>query len=325
MISLIRNGGMISMILGAIIVALVKVQWYFPILAGPVELPDPTLDFGGLELHFGYRMAQLICLGLIMIQGFWLNNMVNRESYFERSNDFTFWFYVLFSLLTWEHTFMLGPVLVNTILLYIFFRLLSLNDETVAEYNVHLDIGTAFGIAILLNPVLMLLLPFFMLAINQFARFDVNRFLLFALGAVMIIVPGLSLVYVFGDVDVLQWMSSSFDHPKATLLLYVSDLQIKAVLASLLALLIFIPLLINSMTRSQIHARKFFRMTWILILFSLPMYLFEPGVLPAIQFISIPVSLSWAVVAVNGERKWLNELVLFCVLWALFLLPLSYF
>ena len=325
MISIIRNGGMISMILGAIIIALVKIQWYIPIWTEPAAIPSPTLGFGGLELHIGYRLAQVICLLLILIQAFWLNSLVNRESYFERSNDFTIWFYVLFSLLTWQHTFMLGPLILNTILLYIFHRLLYLNDETLAQFGVHLDIGTAFGIAVMFNPVMLLLLPLFMLAINQFARLDANRFLIFMLGAVMISVFGLSMVYVFGGIDVLQWLSSSFDHPEAVLLLYVSDLQAKAVVSALIALLIFIPLLINSMTRSQIHARKFFRMTWILILFSVPMYLFEPGVLPAIQFIAIPVSISWAVIAVNGQRRWISELVLLCVLWALFLLPLSYF
>jgi len=316
---------MISILIGAIIIAFVKIQWYVPIWVEPVATPSPTLEFGGLELHIGYRLAQIICLFLILVQAFWLNSLVNRESYFERSNDFTIWFYVLFSLLTWHHTFMLGPVILNTILLFIFHRLLYLNDETVAKFGVHLDIGTAFGIAVLFNPVIVLLLPFFMLAINQFARLDVNRFLLFLLGAVMISIFGLSLVYVFGGIDVMQWLSSAFDHPEPNLLLFVSDMQVKAILSALVALLIFIPLLINSMTRSQIHARKFFRMTWILILFSLPMYLFEPGVLPAIQFIAIPVSISWAVIAVNGQRRWFSELVIICVLWALFLLPLSYF
>ncbi len=198
MIQQLKKGGLNALIVGLGLILATKFFWYF----GSNPVSDYQIDFAGIGISIGLIPLKILVALFIIVQAYWLNELIRRERIFERENQLVFWFFLLSSVGSYTQTFQLEPVLFQCVLLYAISRCLQLNDEEMTRQNIYLDIGSVFGFGLLFFPSGIFYLPVVLIMLNSFARFDINRLLLLLLGATMIFLLGNSLIYVFFDTDV---------------------------------------------------------------------------------------------------------------------------
>lgn len=300
-------------------IILAKFLWF--VQFGRSSFPDGvqlnTL-FG--TISFSPLLALILVVPLLIVQAFWLNGIIRREAYFERNNLLVFFGFLLANLMSLHQLTDLAPLLFLTALLYVLHRLLILTDEDIGLVRVFLDCGTVYALALLVYPRGIIFFPLLLFAFGQFSLFDFNRFLLVLLSILMVLSAAIMLSYVISGAWFLDL--KSFMQPLSSGIL--ADPAFKGLLVLVISILLFMPFLTRVVGQSQIRQRRLVRLFWLIPVFCVPLFLLEGGIRET-QFMSLPVALSWALVAYRTRQTLYGNLILLCLVWALLVIQWSVF
>jgi len=326
LIQQLRKGGIYALITGIVMLGASKFFFYAQ-FGNPDfgELSDVKFYFSGIEISIHVLLAKILVVIFLLLQAFWLTELVNRERIFERDNYLVFWFFLLASVLSWQQSYQLEPVLFHFVLFYVISRCLKLSDEELTKQNIYLDIGSVFGFGLLFFPLGIFYLPVILLTLNSFTRFDINRLLLLILGMVMIFLGVSVLSYILSDMSVIAQLREQFSVSDNLGNSIWNNPSSKAIFVWLLSIVCLAPLLLTQLGRSPVRQRKMMRVFWLIPAFGLPIFLFSGGASHAVTLMVIPIAMGWSFIGNRAKKLLWPNLILLATIWALFVLQWSYF
>jgi hypothetical protein len=326
LIKLLKNGDISAVLTGALMLIFAKVLWYIQPSFLEAAIPE-TIRFNNLarSVDLPFKWVQICCLVCILIQGLWLNEIMRGEGLFDRQNRFIFLFFVISSLLSMAQTVALGAILFQFCILYLLSKIMSLNEENLGEPGIFLDVGTVFALGLVIFPRGVFFLPFFLIVLNAFSLFDFNRLLLFLLGIFMVLFVLLSIRFLSLNENPLDLIRTEFSFIGTSFRKVAAESSWTGVLVLVINLIIFGPMLWNSLGRIPVKQRKFLRMLWLVVTGVLLIVLLPSGIADGITFVALPMAVTLGFIYYNVPSNLWTNFALICTLWALFVIQWSYF
>lgn len=196
MINSIHRGGIFAILfLLALVVPLHIIRFYVAFVLEKSQTVQINLfDHALLVSKQVYLLSVIV---ILVVQAFIFGALINRHQFFETSTFWPFIVFLMFGISNYYQIFTPNLLLYNFVFLYSYHRIFRINEDEMSDYQIFMDLGTAFGIGVLIFPDSIYLLPIYLLAINQFAVFDVNRLLLYLVSFSMIVFAVLCTSYLF--------------------------------------------------------------------------------------------------------------------------------
>ena len=149
------------------------------VIAGEHPMPLYALVVSPLE-NLRWLQLVLACL-LVVLQAFFINSIVNDLHFLEKRSNLPAFSYLLLHALFPEQLELSPVVLANSLLLLAFFRVYSIAGSERAG-GMAFDASLLIGLAGLLHPPALLLLPVVYVALNDFRPFNGREWLLPLIG-----------------------------------------------------------------------------------------------------------------------------------------------
>lgn len=324
MIRTIHKGGIFALLLLVILVIpLHFFQFYRAFSIGNIEAVNS--HFFNQIFVFPKLVYQILVIVILLIQAMWFGRLVNRHQFFE---TFTLWPIVVFLMFSIaNHYQLLRPdlILFNFIFLYSYQRIFSITDDEMSDFQIYLDLGTAYAIGVLLFPGGIFFLPLFILAINQFAVFEINRFLLFILTFIMVTITILGSSYLFISKD---WIWQFFQGMTLRGIDY-SDLINPEVLypyiALLVALVLLVPPILTSLTFMPNQNRKMINVMMLHLIFGVLVVLLSNAHKEAMPLVlTLPLSFLFTIGSGHIKSRLFANILLLLLVFALIFIQWVY-
>jgi hypothetical protein len=285
-----------------------------------ISIPFLNTSFGIVTWSYA-----IILVAILIIQGIWFGRIMNRYQFFESNSPWPMVAYFILSITIQSQLLHLNVILFNFVFLYTYDRLFSLSEDEPTNYQLYMDIGSVYGVGLLFFPEGIFLLPLLLIAANQFAVLDINRFLLFLLSICMILVPAIVLVYLYVT---RVWIGEYFikilgDGFSFSVLLKPEILYTYIALAG--SLLLLIPTVLRKLGHMQNQNRKIFTVMLVHIVLGIMVTFFTSTDKGAVLFIvSIPMIFIFALGSGHLNRTWLSNIMMILLLFALIFIQWVY-
>ena len=183
MIKTLNKGGIGTLLIGICLVALTK---YIPITKG---LALSQINWPELVL-FGV---------LLIIQGIWFQRLIHNARFFEFTSVVPFILYLVVTLSLPSQLNRFIPLMVNFVFLIFYQKLFYPRDRDQVDRQIFIEAGLLTGIFIILDPKLIITVPFILIMLNQFVASSFNRTLLVFLSTLVLLISYLSIIFfVYG-------------------------------------------------------------------------------------------------------------------------------
>lgn len=261
---------------------------------------------------------QGIMLATILVQAIWFGRLMNRFQFFERYSLWPVITFLMLSLACREQMLNLNLILFNFVFLYIYNRIFNLSEDEMSNYQLYMDVGTVYAFGLLWLPEAIYLLPLFILTLNQFAVFDVNRLLLFITSILMLLIPAITLTYLY----LSPTWAQSFLKTLAVEGPNLSGLENPELLYPYLfifaAIVVFTPTMLNQLGFMQNQNRKMVNVMLIHLLFGLVLVFFSRIPKAAsLTVLAIPISFLFAFGSGHLKKRYIGNIMLLLLMFAL--------
>ncbi len=314
MITAIKKGGIFTLILATLVVVVAN---FIPFYESWYLVPEDTI-FQKIWID------RLVFVVLILIQSIWFQRIIHNARFFEQ---WSIWPWVVFMVviaLTPDQFSSFETLVPNFVWLIFYQKLFYYKDRELSNYQIFMEAGILFCIGFLFYPKFILMLPFLLILLNQFAVNDLNRFYLVVVSFLMVGISALVIAYLFISESWVMGLTDAFSFQ-----IDLNHLQSPHLLYTYLCLLFIIlglaPLVYNRLGFMQTQNRTVINILYIQIVFTVIVSLIsgqqaERGLILA----ALPIAFILSFGTYHLKTRWLTNIILLCVIFALVLVQWTY-
>ncbi|MCB0734057.1 MAG: hypothetical protein H6608_07870 [Flavobacteriales bacterium] len=318
MIRLIHRGGIAALLLGLLL--MVSGQGLM-IVHGVSDLSTHlSWSFGGTPVQIPPALLVGLSYFILLMIGLMVNAFLNRFQFFEERTTWPFFFLMAFSLSTPGVFNQPGEMVFVLLLFLLYNRLFHLNEEEIGELQLYMDVGTLFGLAVLFYSPGLMMLPMIILVLNQFALLDFNRFLLFLLSVLIVVIPGWITAWYFISENWVLNQLNPYTHLHLDLTALLQPIVLYPVIVLFIGALVVYPVMNRELTFMQNHNRKIISTLFLQFLFGLIIAVLMGEAVAqhlAVSTIALVALLAFGVGWIRNQWMGLIYLILFVFAWNL--------
>jgi hypothetical protein len=261
-----------------------------------------------------YFWGVLLAALLVLLQGVFVNYIVNAQGILYKSTQLPALFFVLINSFFIQQNELTPQLISNTFLLFLLQRLCYLY-ESANPLLVVLDTGLLLGMGILFNYDLIIFLPFILISVVIFTSFNLRYLIVSILGIMLPLYFTAVYFYTFGRFDeLILLVKQSFENKELKV--------IETNYVRLLPWIILTPITVFSIFnlqqnffRNKVKTRRIIQSLYLMIFFGiLGLFLENNHYSYAITYLSIPLSIVIAYFFISDKRFWIKEMLFFSLL-----------
>jgi len=259
-------------------------------------------------------LAQIIATILIAGQAVLVNFTVSRHNILYKDTFLPGLCFIILNSLFPEQDFLTSHLIANTFLVLVFLRLCNLYESPKPLLLV-LDSGILLGTGILFNYSLLIFLPFILISVVVFTSFNLRYIIVSLIG---ILLPVYFVLIFFYTTDRLHEMVEIGKES-------VMQLQLKPIASGYLTFapwVLLLPMLLagtfglqQNFFRNKVKTRRIIQTILVFgLIAAISLFTTNGGIIAALVFFSIPVSIVIGYFLINTKRFWLKELIVLCLI-----------
>ncbi|MFT5512381.1 MAG: hypothetical protein ACI8SE_000779 [Bacteroidia bacterium] len=314
MITTLKKGGLTGIIVSLLLLVIVAVIPIFNISTFSFDLDainTPVLKYG-------------VPLLMIASQVIWFQRVIHQSRFFEQWSYLPAIVYIFVMLVTPGQLTALNTLALNYIWLIFYQKLFYQNDDVISNAQVFMDMGILMCIGAFIYPKSIYLLPFLYVLLNQFTASDLNKFFIVLLSFFMVAFSTVGIGYFFVSPE---WVTQI---PKSlTLGVHVPSCLEPGSLYTYITLftlvMILIPVVYNQLSFMQTKNRSVINLLFLKIVVVLAIAIFSgKQVYSSMQMLALPLAFILSFGLSHIQKRWLANLGVLFVLFALVLIQWVY-
>ncbi len=187
MIKTIKKGGLTSVVVSIVVIALVGL------------IPLSNLYFYTFEnAGFNQPVVKFIVpVIMVVTQAIWFQRVVHKSRFFDQWSTLPAVVYVAIICLLPDQLHHWDTLAVNYVWLVFYQKLFYDNDEVTSNSQIFMDIGILMCVGAFIYPKSIYLLPFLYILLNQFTASNLNKFFIVLLSFVLVVFSTIGIGYFF--------------------------------------------------------------------------------------------------------------------------------
>ena len=315
MIKTIKKGGLTSVVVSIVVIALVGL------------IPLSNLYFYTFEnAGFNQPVVKFIVpVIMVVTQAIWFQRVVHKSRFFDQWSTLPAVVYVAIICLLPDQLHHWDTLAVNYVWLVFYQKLFYDNDEVTSNSQIFMDIGILMCVRrVYLPESPSIYCPSFTYLLNQFTASNLNKFFIVLLSFVLVVFSTIGIGYFFVSPEWVVGLPERLIMSLDISTLFNSG-KLYTYITLFATLLIVSPVMYNQLSFMQTKNRSVVNMLFLQIFMVLGIAVFSgQNAFTTMHLVALPLSFTLSFGMYHIKKRWLANLGVLFALFALVLIQLEY-
>ena len=314
MIKTIKTGGIASLVVAVIVIAiigLIPISNYYGYSFSTPWFNNPIAKYA-------------IPLLMIISQAIWFQRVTHRARFFDQWSSLPLVIYIAIICMLPNQLYHWETLAVNYIWLIFYQKLFYDNDEVVSNAQIFMDIGILMCIGAFVYPKSIYLLPFLYILLNQFTASDLSKFFIVLLSFTMVVFSTVGIGYFFISQDWVTQLPSQLNL-SIDLQTFLNEGSLYTYVTLFVVLVVLMPVMYNQLSFMQTKNRNVVNMLLLQIICVVAIaFLSGIHMYTTMHLVALPLAFTLCFGLYHIKKRWLANLGVLFVLFALVLIQWQY-